>query len=74
MEQLENFGPNDVQNGRLDQMFRQIGINDVQTYVNDIRRDEQNNFSNSKKFGLSNIKQIYQMVKFETNEQRKRKN
>ena len=32
------------------------------------------NFSNSKKFGLSNIKQIYQMVKFETNEQRKRKN
>lgn len=39
MEQLQNFGPNDVQNGILAQMFRNAGINDVQSYVADVRHE-----------------------------------
>ncbi|CAF4999518.1 unnamed protein product [Rotaria sp. Silwood1] len=39
MEQLKNFGPNDAQNGTLAQMFRNAGINDVHTYVGDVRQE-----------------------------------
>jgi hypothetical protein len=39
MEQLQNFGPNDVQNGTLAQMFRDAGIHDVNSYVNDVRQE-----------------------------------
>jgi len=39
MEQLENFGPHDVQNGKLTQMFRNAGIDDVHSYVHDIRQE-----------------------------------
>ncbi|CAF1003148.1 unnamed protein product [Rotaria sp. Silwood1] len=39
MEQLKNFGPNDAQNGTLVQMFRNAGINDVHTYVGDVRQE-----------------------------------
>jgi hypothetical protein len=77
MEQLQNFGPNDVQNGTLNQMFRNAGINDVHSYVDEIRHEnlELNEPSNRSdnllnnvqkkshgKNGLSNVKQIYQMV------------
>jgi hypothetical protein len=39
MEQLQNFGPNDVQNGTLTQMFRNAGINDVHSYIDDVRQE-----------------------------------
>jgi hypothetical protein len=39
MEQLQNFGPNDVQNGTLTQMFRNVGINDVHSYIDDVRQE-----------------------------------
>jgi hypothetical protein len=76
MEQLQNFGPNDVQNGTLTQMFRNAGINDVHSYIDDVRQEnlEFNDQSNRLgalsnnvqpsygKVGLNNVKQIYQMV------------
>ncbi len=76
MEQLQNFGPNDVQNGTLTQMFRNAGINDVHSYIDDVRQEnlEFNDQSNRLsalsnnvqpsygKGGLNNVKQIYQMV------------
>ena len=79
MEQLQNFGPNDVQNGVLAQMFRNAGINDVNSYVDDVRHEnldlnEPSNRSNDLlrdaqpsrgKSGLNNVKQMYQMVNFE---------
>lgn len=40
MEQLQNFGPNDVQNGTLAQMFRNAGINDVHSYVDEVRHED----------------------------------
>ena len=77
MEQLQNFGPGDVQNGTLAQMFRNAGINDVQSYVADVRHENvdlggvENNAqplsdkpSQGKK-GLNNVKQIYHMVSLE---------
>ncbi|CAF2611038.1 unnamed protein product [Rotaria sp. Silwood2] len=39
MEQIKNFGPSDAQNGTLAQMFRNAGINDVQSYVGDVRQE-----------------------------------
>ena len=39
MEQLQNFGPNDVQNGTLAKMFRNAGINDVRSYVDEVREE-----------------------------------
>ena len=39
MEQLQNFGPDDVQNGTLAQMFRNAGIDDVHSYVDDVRQE-----------------------------------
>ncbi|CAF0946173.1 unnamed protein product [Rotaria sordida] len=39
MEQLQNFGPSDVKNGILTQMFRNAGINDVDSYIGDVRRE-----------------------------------
>ena len=37
MDRLQNFGPNDAQNGTLAQMFRNAGIDDVRSYVDDVR-------------------------------------
>ena len=37
MDHLQNFGPNDAQNGTLAQMFRNAGIDDVRSYVDDVR-------------------------------------
>lgn len=37
MEELENFGADDLQNGILDKMFRNAGIDDVNAYMNDVR-------------------------------------
>lgn len=39
MEQLQNFGPSDVQNGTLARMFHNAGIDDVQSYVDDVRHE-----------------------------------
>ncbi len=39
MEQLQNFGPDDVQNGTLAQMFHNVGIDDVRSYVDDLRQE-----------------------------------
>ncbi len=83
MEQLQNFGPNDAQNGTLAQMFRNAGINDVRSYVDDVRQENfdvteptispvPSNRSMFDKFsngknGLNNVKQIYQMVGMKIN-------
>ncbi len=79
MEQLQNFGPNDVQNGTLTQMFRNAGIDDVHSYVDEIRHEElelneptypsENVLASAQKkshgkSGLNNVKQIYKMVNF----------
>lgn len=37
MDHLQNFGPNDAQNGTLAQMFRNAGIDDVRSFVDDVR-------------------------------------
>ncbi|CAF1399158.1 unnamed protein product [Adineta steineri] len=42
MEQLQNFGPNDVQNGTLAKMFRNAGINDVRSYIDEIHEENLN--------------------------------
>jgi hypothetical protein len=39
MEQFQNFGPNDVQNGTLANMFRNAGINDINSYVDNVRQE-----------------------------------
>lgn len=39
---MRNFGPNDENNGTLAQMFRNAGINDVNTYVTEIRQQNMN--------------------------------
>ena len=61
---MENFGPNDVHNGTLTQMFRQAGIDDVRSYVDDVR--EESSLSTGtpgrSKNALGNVKQIYQLV------------
>jgi len=78
MEQLENFGAHDVHNGKLAQMFRNVGIDDVHSYVHDVRQENielndqsihsvQSNHAildkhSNGKNGLNNIKQMYQMV------------
>lgn len=69
MEQIQNFGPNDVENGTLARMFRNAGINDVNTYVDDVRQENIDLQASSifdkpvpKKSSLQNAKQIYQMV------------
>lgn len=54
MEQLQNFGPDDAHNGTLAQMFRNAGINDVRTYVDEVREEN--------KSGLSKVKQMYRAV------------
>ena len=89
MEQIQNFSPNDVQNGTLAQMFRNVGINDVHSYVDEVRHedfdipeqstpsmaDSSQGSSNrlgaffnkghhsEGKGGLSNVKQMYKMVR-----------
>jgi hypothetical protein len=52
MEQLQNFGPNDVQNGTLAQMFRHAGIEDVNSYVSDVRHE--NNDLNDQSILMAN--------------------
>ena len=66
---MENFGPNDAQNGTLDQMFRNAGIDDVRSYVDDVREetilsDPRNSTStpSRSKHAVGNVKQIYQLV------------
>ena len=66
---MENFGPNDAQNGKLEQMFRTAGIDDVQSYVDDVREettlyDPRNSHStpSRSKHAIGNVKQIYQLV------------
>jgi hypothetical protein len=60
MEQLENFGPHDVQNGTLTQMFRNAGIDDVHSYVHDVRQEniKLNNQSNRLDGFLNNAQSI----------------
>jgi hypothetical protein len=39
MENMQAFSANDVQNGTLSRMFRAAGIDDVSSYIDDIRQD-----------------------------------
>lgn len=61
MEQLQNFGPDDVQNGLLAQMFRNAGINDVQSYVADVRHEnvDSNEQSNRSDTLLNNAPSLF---------------
>src|SRR4051812_22148420 len=61
MEELQNFGPNDVQNGTLAQMFRNAGINDVQSYVADVRHENVDLSEQSNRSGgsLNNAQSLF---------------
>jgi cell division septum initiation protein DivIVA len=61
MEQLQNFSPNDVHNGTLTQMFRNAGIDDVHSYVDDIRHEnvELNEPSNRSGNFLNNAQSFF---------------
>ena len=62
MEQLQNFGPNDAQNGTLAQMFRNAGINDVNSYVDEVRQeniDHDSDHSNRLGGFLNNAQQMF---------------
>ena len=67
---MENFGPDDAQNGTLAQMFRTAGIDDVRSYVDDVREETTlsdtrhvNSTPSRNKNPIGNVKQIYQLVR-----------
>jgi len=64
MEKLQNFTPNDVQNGTLAQMFRNAGINDVHSYVDEVRQenldfnDQSTPMNNNNDFNTSHVPSV----------------
>lgn len=64
MEKLQNFSPNDVQNGTLAQMFRNAGINDVHSYVDEVRQenldfnDQSTPMNNNNDFNTSHVPSV----------------
>lgn len=65
---MQNFGPNDVENGTLAAMFHRAGVSDVSSYVEQTRNESNDVVLQSEKRNLgrsamNNAKDIYRLVR-----------